>query len=115
MLTLCHGLKFDGGCGGCHTLPLGIYERMLLIRATYELVQKQAMPRLKQKHVYVVHNRRTEQKVTSHKILTKPVLLMINLLCELRLGLVTLVSFSSSFFRLLASLWSLHRDRQSGC
>ena len=45
MLTLCHGLKFDGGCGGCHTLPLGIYERTLLIRATYELVQKQAMPR----------------------------------------------------------------------
>ncbi len=44
MLTLCHGLKFDGGCGGCHTLPLGIYERTLLIRATYELVQKQAMP-----------------------------------------------------------------------
>ena len=45
MLTLCHGLKFDGGCGGCHTLPLGIYECTLLIRATYELVQKQAMPR----------------------------------------------------------------------
>ncbi len=26
-------------------LPLGIYERTILIRATYELVQKQAMPR----------------------------------------------------------------------
>ena len=53
MLTLCHGLKFDGGCGGCHTLPLGIYERTLLIRATYELVQKQAIRDLLKVHKYL--------------------------------------------------------------